>query len=401
MSFDVTSLFQAGLPPPESPWSRAPKYSFVGGHNDADNVPVAGLTEAAMSVLRREGNALSAYNVGGSPLGYLPLREFVSATLASRAATTCEPDDVLVTSGSLQALDLVNNILLEPGDTVIVEQATYGGMISRLQQLGVEVVGVELDDEGIRTDHLAGLLDDHKRPKYIYTIPTVQNPTGTVLSTNRRLEVLSLAREHGVLIFEDDCYADLLWDGKRPPTLRALDDGGGQVIYCGSFSKSIAPALRLGYIVADWPVLSQMLAIKSDGGSGALEQMVLAEYAAAYFDAHVEQLASVLRSKCEVMTAAIRDRFAEMASVQTPKGGIFVWVTFPNGVDTSALAAPAAAAGVEFNPGAGWSADPAWGSRRLRLCFGHPSPDTIRDGVAVLADVFASETGLTPVHRNV
>jgi 2-aminoadipate transaminase len=257
------------------------------------------------------------------------------------------------------------------------------------------VVGVELDSDGIRPDHLADLLTELAgrgvRPKYLYTIPTVQNPTGSVMPVERRLEILALAREHGFAIFEDDCYADLVFDGQRPTTFRGLDAGGGQVVYCGSFSKSIAPALRVGYVVADWPVLSQMLTLKTDAGSGALEQMVLAEYSASHFDDHVRQLARVLDGKCRVMTDAVRESFGDAVSFGMPKGGIFVWLTFAEGVDTGALAAPALEAGVEFNPGAGWSADPEWGARRLRLCFGHPSAENMREGVAVLADVFRRE----------
>ncbi|MCP5026712.1 MAG: PLP-dependent aminotransferase family protein [Actinomycetia bacterium] len=395
MTFDMTALFRPGLPAAGGRWAGYPKYSFVGGHNDGDNVPFGGLSEAAVSVLRREGTTLASYNVGGSPQGYAPLREFVAGTLESRAATPTDPGDVLVVSGSLQALDLVNGILLERGDTVIVEQATYGGMISKLHSRGVEVVGVDLDDDGISSSHLAELLAHLAgrgvRPKYIYTIPTVQNPTGSVMPVERRLEILAVARQYGVPIFEDDCYADLVFDGSRPPTFRALDDGGGLVIYCGSFSKSIAPALRVGYVVADWPVLSQMIALKTDAGTGALEQMVLAEYASSHFDDHVRQLASVLEGKCHTMTDAVTGSFGDSASFTMPKGGIFVWLTFPEGVDTGRLAGPARKAGVEFNPGAGWSADPEWGKRRLRLCFGHPSPEIINEGVGVLADVFRRE----------
>jgi 2-aminoadipate transaminase len=398
MRFDMTDLYRSGLPPADQPWAPAPRFSFVGGHNDAENVPFGGLAEAAVAVLRREGTTLATYNLGGGPQGYGALREFICHKLATRAHMPCDPDQVLVTSGSLQALDLVNGVFLEPDDTVLVEQATYGGMVSRLAQLGVRVLGVEIDGDGIRTDRLAEQLTSLAargvRPKYLYTIPTVQNPTGSVMPIERRRELLDLARTHGVPIFEDDCYADLVWDGERPPTIRSLDGDGGQVIYCGSFSKSIAPALRVGYIVADWPVLSQMLALKTDAGSGALEQMVLAEYASAHFDDHVEQLKGVLRAKCDVMAEAIEVGFGPMASFNRPKGGIFIWVAFPEGVDTGALTGPAAAEGIEFNPGAGWSADPAWGRNRLRLCFGHPSPETIRAGVSALADVFARETGL-------
>jgi 2-aminoadipate transaminase len=261
----------------------------------------------------------------------------------------------------------------------------------------VRVVGAELDTDGLRPDRLAetfaSLAAEGVRPKYLYTIPTVQNPTASVLPVDRRHRILELARQYGVPIFEDDCYADLLWHGERPASLRALDGDGGQVIYCGSFSKSIAPALRVGYLVADWPVLAQMLALKTDAGSGALEQLVLAEYAVSHFDDHVERLRRVLRSKCEVMMDAVATSFGSVAAFAAPKGGIFLWLTFPEGVDTTALVAPAAQVGIEFNPGAGWSTDPEWGARRLRLCFGHPEPDTIREGVAALADVFRS-TGM-------
>ncbi len=399
MTFDMGSQFRSGLPPADKPWGGIPRFSFVGGNNDEANVPFGGLAEAALSALTREGRTLALYNLGGSPLGYERLRQFVAELLQTRTAMTCSADNVLLTSGSLQALDLVNELLLEPGDTVIVEKATYGGMLGRLARCGVTVVGADLDADGIRPDALAETLADLAatgvRPKYLYTIPTVQNPTGSVMPVERRQQILDLARQYGVPIFEDDCYADLLWDGERPPSIRSLDGDGGQVIYCGSFSKSIAPALRVGYLVADWPVLAQMLALKTDAGSGALEQLVLAEYAGFHFDAHVDQLCSVLRHKCEVMMGAVTTSFGGAARFDAPKGGIFLWLTFDDDrVDTSALAAPALAKGIEFNPGAGWSTDGPWGRKRLRLCFGHPEPEVIVEGVEALAQVFRSQGAL-------
>ncbi len=392
MGFDMTAAFRSDLPDPALPWVDPPDFAFVGGNNDADSVPFGGLAEAAVNALKREGRALATYNLGGSALGYLPLRRFVCETLGVRADTAVQPDEVLITSGSLQALDLVNQALLSPGDTVLIEQATYGGMVSRLQRLGVQWVGIDLDDDGIDVGHLASVLDElaaaGRTPKYLYTIPTVQNPTGSVMPVARRLEVLALARRYGVPIFEDDCYADLVWDGTRPPTLRSLDDGGGQVIYCGSFSKSIAPALRVGYIVADEPVVLQLLALKTDAGTGALEQLTLAEYAPSHFDEHVERLIAALKKKCDRMVAAVRREFGAEVEVTAPKGGIYVWLTFPDGADTDRLAPLAAEAGIQFNPGSGWSADPAWGRSRLRLCFGDADESSIDRGVAELARVY-------------
>ena len=391
MAFDMASAFRADLPPATREWQQSPEFSFVGGHNDGPSVPVAGLTEAAVAALGREGRALATYNLGGSAQGYEPLRRFVADALSARAGMDCSLDEILITSGSLQALDLVNHALLGPGDTVIVEQATYGGMISRLQALGVDPVGVRLDEHGIDVDHLAELLDELAArgvaPKYLYTIPTVQNPTGSVLPEDRRRQLLEVTRAHRVPIFEDECYADLLWGCDRPPSIRALDGGNGQVIYCGSFSKSVAPALRVGYLVAEPTVIRQLLALKTDAGTGAMEQLALAEFAPTHFDDHVERLIQTLKAKCEVMVGALDDELGDLVEVVAPMGGIYVWVTLPEGTDTTALVPAAAEAGIEFNPGAGWSADPIDGARRLRLCFGHPDHDTIRAGVTALAQV--------------
>jgi 2-aminoadipate transaminase len=272
-AFDFAPLLPAGLPPPVAKWTGLSKYSFVGGNNDPEQVPLDGLIESINAVLRREGRNLATYGLAHGPQGYLPLRQFLSAKLKRDAGISASADDITIVSGSLQALDLVNHTLLARGDTVLVEQETYQGALNRLSRLGVNTIGVPLDSEGMRMDALAAALTELRgrgiRPKYIYTIPTVQNPTGSILPQARRAEMLRLAQEHGVPIFEDDCYADLIWDGKRPPAIYAMAQNGG-VIHIGSFSKSIAPALRVGFIVAPWEMTSRMLALKTDAGSGAL-----------------------------------------------------------------------------------------------------------------------------------
>ncbi len=394
MTFDMLGALRSDLPDAGGPWTPPPEYSFVGGHNNAASIPFSGLAEALVNGLRREGQNLAYYNLGGSPLGYEPLREFVMSELGARAGIGGAPDQVLIVSGSLQALDLVNEAMLMPGDTVLIEMATYGGMVSRLQRLGVRYIGVPLDDGGIDIGALrsilTGLAEDGTKPRYLYTIPTVQNPTGTVMPVERRHELLALAREHDLAIFEDECYADLTWGCERPPSLRALDADGGQVIYCGSFSKSIAPALRVGYVIADELVIRQLNALKTDAGSGALEQLALAEYGPTNFTAHVDRLIDSLRPKAEAMVDAVRAEFGDSVTIEAPMGGIYVWLTFPDGTDTDTFLAAANAEGIEFNPGSGWSADPQWGRQRLRLCFGAPDIDAIRTGVAKLATVYRS-----------
>src|SRR6266700_1272015 len=302
--FDFAPLLRPGLPAPAAKWTGYAKYNFIGGDNDPDHVPVEGLVAAVTAVLEREGPTLATYRLCDGSLGYRGLRDFRVTKREGGLGVSCQSDEILITSGSLQAIDLVNGLLLAPGDTVLIEQETYQGALTRLARLDVNAVGIPLDREGLRVDAAAAALDDLKRrgirPKYIYTIPTVQNPTGTVMGEERRRELLVLSETHGVPIFEDDCYADLVFDGRRPPALYAMSGRGG-VIHIGSFSKSIAPAMRVGYIVASWELLARVLALKTDGGSGALEQMVLAEYCAAHFTPHVRELASGLRSKLETL----------------------------------------------------------------------------------------------------
>jgi 2-aminoadipate transaminase len=395
--FDFGPLLAAGLPPPAAKWTGLAKFSFIGGNNDPEQVPVDGLIAALTAALQREGKTLATYGLAGGPQGYRPLREFLAAKLGRDAGIAATADDILIVSGSLQALDLVNHTLLQRGDTVIVEQETYQGALTRLGRLGVSTVGIPLDRDGMRMDALASTLAELRgrgvRPKYIYTIPTVQNPTGTIMPEARRVELLRLSQEHGVPIFEDDCYADLVWDGQRPPAIHAMTVNGG-VIHIGSFSKSIAPALRVGFIVAPWEMLSRMLALKTDAGSGALEQMALAEYCAPHFATHVPKLTRGLRVKLDVLMEALNAQFGTTAEFEAPKGGIFLWVKLPDNVDTLKLCQAALAAGVAINPGPEWSTNKVDAASRLRLCFANPSSEQIREGVAVLADVCRREFGV-------
>src|SRR5262244_2065054 len=224
--FDFAPLLAPSLPAPAAKWTGFPKYNFTGGNNDADHVPVDRLIAAATAVLQREGSTLATYGLESGPLGYRPLREFLADKLKRTAGISCTADEILITSGAL----------LARGDTVLIEQESYQGALTRLARLGVNAMGIPLDRDGMRTDAVAAALNDLKRrgirAKYIYTIPTVQNPTGTILSEQRRHELLRLSEDYNVPIFEDDCYADLIWDGRRPPALYAMSKSEG-VIHIG------------------------------------------------------------------------------------------------------------------------------------------------------------------------
>ena len=396
-TIDYDARLAPGLPPPAPRWKGFAPYNFIGGNVDAASMPVEDMITATAAVLRREGATLATYGMESGPLGYRPLREFVASKLRKRSSLTVSPDNVLITSGSNQGLDLVNEIFLRPGDTVLVEQFSYGSALVRLRKLGVRPVGIPLDGEGMRmdllADKLAALASEGVKPKFIYVIPTIQNPGGSIMPEARRTELLRLSAQYGVPIFEDECYADLLWTGERPPAIAAMDESN-RVIHCGSFSKTIAPALRVGYIVAEPALIARMVACKTDGGTGALEQMMLAEYCRTRFDNHVDRVSALLKEKLDAMTGALEEHFGTAAEFVPPEGGIFLWISFPEAVDAMKLAAASAASGIAINPGPEWSAEAEPARSRIRLCFGNPTVEEIRDGVKKLAEICHREFGI-------
>ncbi len=400
--FNFENFFHDDVKPAAGRAGGFPPYNFIGGHNDPACVPVDELQNSAMRVFEKYGQRLATYNLGDGPLGALPLRRFLATSLKERAGMRCSEDEILLVSGSLQALDLVNQTLLKPGDTIIMEESTYGGVISRFRHLKVNIIGVPVTGDGMDLDRLEAELEQLKSnrvcPRYIYTIPTVHNPTGTVMPVANRKRMLAIAASYDVPIFEDDCYADLVFEGTRPPTIRSLDDSG-RVIYCGSFSKTVAPALRVGYLVADWAFLSHALSYKTDAGSGALEQLVLADFCEEKFNRHVSSLSTHLAEKSRAMCEAVDKYFGTAASYHVPKGGIFIWVTLDPSVNTAELARLAAAEGVAINPGPEWSLG-AQAGHQMRLCFGYPDIDTIDTGVKKLAEICRGAFGLPEVIAN-
>jgi 2-aminoadipate transaminase len=395
-AFDLTQHFVRNLPDPTPRFAGFPRYNFVGGHNDPERIPIEGLTEATRSVLAREGSKLAMYNLGQGPQGFVGLREFVAEKLNRHRGMAIGRDDVLITTGSGQGIDIVSRMFIDPGDTVILEEFCYAGAINRFKRVGADIIGVPLDEDGIRIDVLASTLEGlHKKgvtPKYIYTIPTIQNPSGSILPLERRQQMLALAKQYGVPIFEDECYADLIWGDSAPPSLYSMDPK--QVVHIGSFSKTLAPALRVGYAVAEWPVLSRMLACKTDSGTGALDQMIVAEFFSKHFDNHVGALTGVLKEKLDTMVDAVEREFGTAAELWRPKGGIFLWLKLPDSVDVRTLVKPAADASIQFNPGPEWVCNPEPAKSYMRLCFALPSKEVIRAGVAALAQVCYEQTGI-------
>lgn len=403
-AFDFQPGFKQNLPAPAAKWGGFPKYNFVGGHNDPESIPIDGLVEAADRALHRRGQTLATYNMDSGPQGDRELRQFLANKMKKYRGFAPSIDEVLVTPGSNPALMLLYDVFINPGDTVIAEEFSYAGALGRMRARGANLVGAKLDDKGLNADHLAELLETKKKAgetvKFVYTIPTIQNPTSTVMPVERRRAILDVTREYGVPVVEDECYADLLWDETWPNSMRAME-GSEHVIHVGSFSKYLSPALRLGYVVAPWPVLAQMLALKSDGGTNALAQMVVADFMKAHYDDHVAALKTRLKRKRDTLIAALHEQFGTSAEFDVPPGGIYLWVRLPEAVDTAKLAAPAAAEGVAFNPGPEWAVDGSTATRYLRLCYAYPSEQVIREGVAKLAEVCHREFGVPVRSANV
>jgi 2-aminoadipate transaminase len=396
-ALDYAKLYSDGLPDPAPRWAPFPKYYFVGGNNDPEQIPIEGLVEAAASVLRREGSKLAIYNLGLGPQGYPGLRQFVADKSKQHRGIDVPIDDIMIVTGSGQGIDMISKLLVNPGDTVLAEEFCYQGALNRFRKLGAKLEAMKLDADGIVIDALAAQLAALKAkgitPKFIYTIPTIQNPTATILPLDRRHALLKLAHEYNVAIFEDECYADLLWQGvEAPPALYALDPGA--VIHLGSFSKSLAPALRLGYLIAPWEQMRRLLPLKGDSGTGALDQMIVAEYFSKNFDRHLNHLNGVLHDKLRTMVEAVEREFGSAAECWIPKGGIFLWIKLPDAVDVRTLLKPAAAAGIIFNEGPAWAVSADNSKSHLRLCFAMPSKEVIREGVAALAKVCYEQTGI-------
>ena len=394
---DYSALFNSELPPPSGRWQGHPKYNFIGGHSDPDMVPTEGFIESAARVFRGDPRNISMYNFSGGPQGILPLREFLVDKLAEHRGIQTTIDDVLITSGSGQGIELINEILLEAGDTVIVEEFSFSGALANLRRRKVNIVAVRLDQDGMRMDHLAQILEDLRtrgvRPKYIYTIPTLQNPTGTVLSIERRWRLLELSQEYGVPIFEDECYADLIFEGEYENAIRSMDDAN-RVLHIGSFSKTLGPGTRLGYVVAQWEVMSRLLSRKNDAGTGVMDQMIVGDYFTNHYEDHILEVRSALKRKCDAISSALRESFGPSVHFEAPRGGMYLWVRLPPGVDSRDLEGPALSEGIAFNPGPDWSADPDAAAGYIRLCFALPSEAEIWEGVEKLAEVFRREGAL-------
>lgn len=359
---------------------------FGDGAPAPEVIPVKRMSEASVRAWEDAPISL-AY---GEQKGYEPLRELIATRITQRGITT-SADNVLVTGGSTQALDLASRVLLEPGDAIIVELPTFLGALEIFALYGVEIVGVPCDEDGMRIDELEAALIANPNVKAIYTIPTFQNPAGTTMPLDRRQRMIELARTHTVAIFEDDPYGELQYDGEIVPPIRALDD---HVIHFGTFSKTLAPGIRTGFAIAPDDVYKKMLAIRevTDISNDRIGMRMVYHAANGFLDEHVKAAREVYRPRRDAMLSALDEHMPEGVTWSKPNGGFFVWITLPDAVDADRLFDEAAARGVIFFPGE-WFYPNRAVAHAIRLSFSTVPEDRIRLGIERLGAAIRHHLG--------
>ncbi len=355
------------------------------GSGAGDFFPVDEFRKSLDTVLRRDRNDAIGY---GERAGHYPLRRTIAHILANQGVP-CQPENVLITTGSQQALMLVAHLLLRPGDTVLVESPSYSAALDLFASLDVVLIGVPVDEDGMRTDLLEDLLRT-AHPRLIYTIPTFQNPTGTCMSGARRRQLIGLAARFNVPILEDEFVGDLRYDGRSQPALKSFDTGNN-VIYTGTFSKMLMPGLRIGYIVAHGPVYENLLELKriNDLATSDLIQRALDTYiSVGRYQSYLRRACREYRARRDAMASAIERRLPKEAQFGLPLGGLFIWLQLPPGVNDERVVRAAAEEKLALAPGCEhFPGQDVHGF--LRLNFAMQNVEAIEEGIKRLGAAIA------------
>ncbi|MGH2925987.1 MAG: PLP-dependent aminotransferase family protein [Solirubrobacterales bacterium] len=376
--------------------ARPEVISLAGGLPDTSTFPPASFA-AQMNRIAQE-SAAEALQYGPTE-GFAAMKSAVCKVMAAEGMDP-DPRDVVVTTGGQQAIDLIAKALVDPGDPVICEAPTYPGAVPVFCSYEADTIQVEMDEDGMRVDELERLLDRlaaaGRRPKFVYSVPSFQNPAGVTLSEERRRRLVELARDREVLVVEDNPYGLLRYEGRAQPPLYQLD-GGDYVVYVGTLSKILSPGIRLGWVVAPPPVTEKIALGKqaTDLCTSTLSQYFALEYFAEdRWREYLDSLCDVYRSRRDAMLEALERHFPEQATWTRPQGGLFVWATLPPYIDTSDLLAKALRENVAFVPGAAAYAEPSRGANSMRLNFSGSSEDEIREGIRRIGKVIGEQVAL-------
>jgi 2-aminoadipate transaminase len=375
--------------------ARPEVISLAGGLPDTGAFPKETLA-AVMDGIAHESSA-EALQYG--PTEGMPAAKDCIVEVMAAEGIDAHPDDMIVTAGGQQVIDLVARALIDPGDVVVAEAPTYPGAVPVFSSYQADVVQIEMDSDGMRVDLMEEALDrlerEGRRPKFIYTIPTFQNPAGVTMSLPRRRRLVEVARQRELLVLEDNPYGLLRYEGEAVPTLREID-GGVYVMYLGTFSKILSPGIRLGWVLAPPPVLEKINLGKqaADLCSSTLSQLMVAKYfEQARWRDYIDSVAERYRARRDTMLDALAEHFPAQAEWTHPQGGLFIWATLPDFIDTTDLLARALRENVAFVPGAAAYLD-GRGHNAMRLNFSAVDESDIREGVRRIGKVVAEQVAL-------
>jgi len=370
--------------------ARPDVVSLAGGMPYVQTLSTEHVIEVVESVLAERSDVALQY---GGGQGWAALRDRLAALMAEEG-TQADPEDMVVTTGAQQALDLIGKVLIDPGDLVAIEAPAYVGALSAFSAYEPRFLQIELDDEGMIVDRLEEALVRGERPKFVYTVPNFHNPAGVTMSRARREHLISLCREARIPIVEDNPYGLLRFEGAPEPTLRSMDPQN--VVYLGTVSKVFAPGVRVGWAIAEPGVLQRLVLAKeaSDLCGSNLNMLVTERYfAGEFWRRNLDRLVDTYRRRRDVMLSALAERFPADARWTHPSGGFYVWVTLPEYFDTPSLLAAAVERRVAYVPGTAFYPD-GRGSNSMRLAFSYPTEDRIEEGIRRLGELLADEQEL-------
>lgn len=362
-------------------------FAFTGGRPDPNTFPTEGLIEASAKALRQLGGQLVNYP-GES--GYRGLRELASMRFERREGVPLPIDNTSITSGSMQALDLVLSTFIKPGDTVLTEEFTYSGTLGIMRHLKANIVGIPMDYiDGMKMDALEEKLIELKRqnvtPSMIYTTSNHQNPTGAILSIERRKRMLELAEEYDTLIVEDDCYGDIDFVPNPTPASLFKLDTSDRVIFIATFSKILGAGVRQGYFVAKQPYYGMIHQNRWDGGTSALASSIVAEFFKQNLETHLKTTNDAVGAKCRAVIDTLEEHVSDLCTWTKPRGGLFLWIDLPESTDMKKLSELASAKGVGYSNGSAfhYAGHPV---KAIRLAYAYCNIEDISEGITYLAD---------------
>lgn len=365
--------------------------SFAGGSPDSALFPNKELAEIASEILTKHGAQALQY---GITEGYQPLKDWISDRLKKQKIISDEAD-LIVVSGGQQGIDLAAKSLLNAGDGVICEEPSFIGGLNCFRSYNAELYGVEVEDDGINTEMLEEILKQHNNIKILYTIATFQNPSGITMSLEKRKKLLELAEKYDFMIFEDNPYGELRFSGEPVPTIKSLDKND-RVVYFGSFSKILSPGMRIGFVSCNSELLKKMTICKQvqDVHTPVITQMMAYEFVTRYsIDEHIAKISKVYGEKCELMMKLMDEKFPSCVKHTRPQGGLFLFCTMPDGIDSKELLKKAIDKNVAFVPGATTMIDDKKIYSSFRMNYSMASVEQIEKGTDILAQVLKEAVG--------